>query len=69
MSQQINNQLNQLSGMFSTAVTCVTAGSDSVVIAEGVVMCDGIQAEIQVMCIMGGRGNRCVVVDAVTGVL
>jgi hypothetical protein len=50
-------------------VTRVTAGSDSVAMAVAVVVCDGIQAEIQVMCVMGGRGNRCVVVDAVTGAL
>jgi hypothetical protein len=33
--------------------------------AVAVVVCDGIQAEIQVMCVVGRRGNRCVVVDAV----
>ena len=43
------------------------SGSDSVAIAEAVVICDRIQAEIQVMCVLVRRGNRCVVVDTVTG--
>jgi hypothetical protein len=46
-------------------VTRVTAESDSVAIAEAVVVFDGMQAEITVMCVVVGRGNRCVVVDAV----
>jgi hypothetical protein len=61
----MNSQVNQSSGVFSMTVTRVTAGSDSVAIAEAVVVCDRIQAEIQAMCVVGGRGNRCVVVDAV----
>jgi hypothetical protein len=46
-------------------VTRVTAGLDSVAIAEAVVVCDRIQAEIQAMCVVVGRGNRCVVENAV----
>jgi hypothetical protein len=46
-------------------VRSVTAGLDPVAIAEAVVVCDRIQAEIQAMCVMGGRGNRCVVENAV----
>jgi hypothetical protein len=46
-------------------VTRVTAGSDLAAITEAVVVCDGIQAEIQVMCVVVERGIRCVAVDAV----
>jgi hypothetical protein len=65
----MNNQVNQLSGVFRMTVTRVTAGSDSVAIVEAVVVYEWIQAEIQVICVVGERGNRCVVVDAVTGAL
>jgi hypothetical protein len=50
-------------------VTRFTAGSDSVAIAEAIAVCDWIQAEIQAMCVVGKRCNRCVVVDAVTDAL
>jgi hypothetical protein len=64
--------------VFSITVTRVTAGSDLVAIAEAVVVYERIQAEIQAMCVVVERGiryvvvkcgNRCVVVDAGTGVL
>jgi hypothetical protein len=65
----MNNQVNQLSGVFSMTVTRVTAGSDSVAIVETIAVCDWIQAEIQAMCVVGKRGNRCAVVGAVIGAL
>jgi hypothetical protein len=56
----MNSQVNQSSGVFSTTVTRVTAGSDSEAIVEAVVVFEWIQAEIRAMC---------VVLDAVTGAL
>jgi hypothetical protein len=61
----MNNYVNQSSGVFSMTMTRVTAGSDLVAIIKAVVVYEWIQ----VMCVVGERGNRCVVVDAVTGAL